>query len=84
MVMAHRKTLQAKVDTLEGYLEEGICRVRAADAVSELTGDRARRDALVEQTTELMLQAMERLRQPAAAPGVPPPQYAPATGRAMA
>jgi len=84
MVMAHRKTLQAKVNTLEGYLEEGICRVRAADAVGELTGDRARRDALVEQTTELMHQALGRLRQPAAAPAASPPQFAPAAGRAMA
>ena len=82
MVFAHRKTLQAKVNTLEGYLEEGICRVRAADAVGELTGDRARRDALVEQTTELMHQAIERLRQPVAAAS--PPQFAPPVGQAFA
>lgn len=84
MMLEYRKTLQAKKNTLESCLEEALCRVRAADAVGELTGDRARRDALIEQSTELMHEAIERLRQPAAAPSTAAPPIAAPVGQAFA
>jgi hypothetical protein len=84
MMLEYRQTLQAKKNTLESCLEEGLCRVRAADAVGELTGDRARRDTLIEQSMEVMHEAIERLRQPTAAPAASASQFAPPVRQAFA
>jgi hypothetical protein len=54
MVMEHRQTYRAKSGTLECYLEEGLMRLRAADAVLALTGDRAKRDRLAAIVADLV------------------------------
>jgi glycosyltransferase involved in cell wall biosynthesis len=46
-ITARRKSMQRGFRTLEHFLEEGLLRLRAADAVEKLAGDRARRNQLL-------------------------------------
>jgi hypothetical protein len=46
-IAERRKGMQAGIYTLEHYLEEGLVRLRAADAYLQLTGDRAGRTRLL-------------------------------------
>jgi hypothetical protein len=46
-VGVRRKSMQRSINTLQHFLEEGLVRLRAADAVEQISGDRARRNQLL-------------------------------------
>ncbi len=46
-IAARRGNMQSGIHTLEHFLEEGLLRLRAADAFEKLTGNRARRNQLL-------------------------------------
>jgi len=56
--VARRKQYQAAHYSLEHFLEEGLMRLRAADAFLELTGDRAGRNLLVAKIAEWVATGM--------------------------
>ena len=57
-IFSRRKNFQTGRCSLEHFLEEGLIRLRAADALLELTGDRAERNRLVEQIVEWVATGM--------------------------